>query len=312
MTWKSQGTFVRVYGRLWCPWSWCSFHVGTAAAVAVERLFIQMATPHRTVPCRIRTYRAPSKPRFLPPPPFARLQTLLSPVPLENQIRLEAHPAASTLPFAAAAQRARLAALNALAVAPVPYGYGHGSSAAGGAGVGVGAGEGDDHYAVASICPPLEERRLDSAGLPAGVRTAAVLGREAVAAAAAMVVAEDEAAAAAAGEEDWMMGERKMGGVGVSRAGAGGGAGAMAVAAGDVSVTVVTTAGVSGVLEALRSAGRFEEAADVALRGLEQVGMGAAEAAAGGGGGGGLWLGTFFSTYCCLVCALLVCVYVRV
>eukprot|EP00752_Nemacystus_decipiens_P008562 g7648.t1 len=193
----------------------------------------------------------------------------------ELRERLEAHPAASTLPFAAAAQRARLAALNALAVAPEPYRYSDGapsscssSSAAGAAGAyGDGENGGD---AVASICPPVEERRLDSAGRPAGVRTAAVLGREAVAAAAAIVVAEDSAAAeagaaAAAEGADWAVGGRKMRGA----ARKGGYAGAV-VAAGEVSVTVVTRAGVSGVLEALRSAGRFEEAADVALRGLDQ------------------------------------------
>lgn len=218
------------------------------------------------------------------------------------QIRLEAHAAASTLPFAAAAQRARLAALNALAVAPVPYDYAHRASAPVSSSATT-ATDADDDRAVASICPPVEERRLDSVGRPVGVRTAAVLGREAVAAAAAIVVAEDAVAANAAAaveEEDWAAaaGERKTGGF------AGGylGSGAIVAAAGaagtDVSVTVVTRAGVGGVLKALRSAGRFEEAADVALRGLDQVGT-------CGGGGRCCWWGTFrlvFSRVCVRWC----------
>ena len=193
------------------------------------------------------------------------------------QSRLEDHSGASTLPFAAAAQRARLAALNALAVAPVPYSYSHGAPSSSSAAAGTTSAYDDDDGAVASICPPVEERRLDSAGRPAGVRTAAVLGREAVAAAAAMIVAEDAAAAAeaaavaAAEEEDWASGERKMGGVAGGYAGAGRAGAIVAAAGADVSVTVVTRAGVCGVLKALRSAGRFEEAADVALRGVDQV-----------------------------------------
>eukprot|EP00903_Cladosiphon_okamuranus_P013430 g12510.t1 len=205
----------------------------------------------------------------------------------ELRERLEAHAAASTLPFVAAAQRARLAALNALAVAPVPYDYTHGSPAPSSSAATTTAEPGDD-CAVASICPPVEERRLDSAGHPAGVRTAAVLGREAVAAAAAIVVAEDAvalnaAAAAAAAEEEeeeeegWAAtgGDRKTDGFAGKYSGgySGGYSGAIVAAAGagkDVSVTVVTRAGAGGVLEALRSAGRFEEAADVALSGLDQ------------------------------------------
>ncbi|CAN0039916.1 unnamed protein product [Pylaiella littoralis] len=135
---------------------------------------------------------------------------------------------ASTLLFAAAAQRARLAALNALAVAPLaadnnntpPFSSSEAAAAA-----------------VASICPPVEERRLDAAGRPAGVRTAAVLGRE--------------AAAAAAAIGGW---------AGVP--------GRFAAAAG-AKVALVARTGVSGVVEALTSAGRFEEAADVVLKGLD-------------------------------------------
>lgn len=40
-----------------------------------------------------------------------------------------------------------------------------------------------------SICPPLGERRLDSAGRPAGVRTAALMAREAASVSAAMSLA---------------------------------------------------------------------------------------------------------------------------
>ncbi|CAN0538396.1 unnamed protein product, partial [Laminaria digitata] len=124
--------------------------------------------------------------------------------------RLEAHPSGSTLPYAAAAQRARLAALNALAVAPL--------------------GENGDE--IAAVFPHEGARRnLDASGHPAGVRTMAVLGREAVQVAAAIDLA--------AGEEG---------------VGSGGGG-------------VVVTGG-GKVVEALLAVGRYEEAADVVLRGL--------------------------------------------
>ncbi|CAM9708403.1 unnamed protein product [Scytosiphon promiscuus] len=143
--------------------------------------------------------------------------------------RLEAHPNGSTLPFVAAAQRARLAALNALAVAPLPANYHDGhedsSSPAGGAA---------EVDAVASICPPVGERRLDSAGRPAGVRTAAVMAREAARVSAAMSAAEAAVAVAVVDE-----------------------------------FAALTETEVPDVARRLASRGRYEEAADVVLKGLE-------------------------------------------
>ena len=92
------------------------------------------------------------------------------PTPVSST-RLEAHPEGATLPYAAAAQRARLAALNALAVAPL----------------------GQDGDTIAAVFPHEGARRtLDASGQPAGVRTAAVLEREAVRVAAAIDLAEEE------------------------------------------------------------------------------------------------------------------------
>lgn len=185
--------------------------------------------------------------------------------------RLETHPEASSLLFATATQRARLAALNALAVAPLSDSKGPSFSSSSssylssetvtGAG-----GAGEAGGAVASICPPVGERRLDAAGRPAGVRTAAVLGREAAASAAAIVVAVAAAAASAEEEaenEAEKNDKKKWAGVHGRFAAVRGGGVAVA------EVAVVTRSGVSGVVEALTSAGRFEEAADVVLKGLD-------------------------------------------
>lgn len=84
--------------------------------------------------------------------------------------RLEQHKNATTLPYATAAQRARLAALNALAIAtPGPWG-----------------GE------VAALFPAVPDRRLTPDGRPDGVITAATLGRDAAVCAAAIELAEAE------------------------------------------------------------------------------------------------------------------------
>lgn len=148
---------------------------------------------------------------------------------------MESHPDASTLPYAAAAQRARLAALNALAVAP--------------------PGPGGDE--VAALFPRPEERRLDPAGQPTGVRTATVLGREAAPAASAVGLAEEVAAAREAGDG--------------GDSGGGGRAGVMDVVGGDgvwggggEEVAV----GVEAVVEALCAAGKYEEACDAVFGGL--------------------------------------------
>lgn len=162
--------------------------------------------------------------------------------------RLEAHSAASTLPFAVGAQRARLAALNALSVAGNAYPSSDDTAVAAAA----------TAAPVASICPPAGERRLDGYGRPAGVRTVAVLGREAVSAAGAIGLA----VATAAKEE----GVQEFGGryAGKEEAKEFGGRYAVGV---QVSVEV-GNADVSGVVEALALGGRYEEAADVVLEGL--------------------------------------------
>lgn len=153
----------------------------------------------------------------------------------------------------AAAQRARLAALNALfAAPPVVTTFG-----------------GGEREETAALFPPRREssRRLDANGQPADVRTTSSLGRTAAVASAAIDLAEERL------QVSKSSGHAVENGVanGVPRArimvSADGGRSSAVSVNRNVEEAIVVT-GVSKVLEALVGAGRFEQAADVALRGL--------------------------------------------
>lgn len=130
----------------------------------------------------------------------------------------------------------------------------------------VGGGERDG---AAALFPPRREgsRRLDANGQPADVRTTSSLGRSAAVASAAIDLAEERLkVSTSSGHAVENGGANRAPQARIVVSANGVRSSAVSVNRNVEEATVIT--GVSKVLEALLGAGRFEQAADVALRGL--------------------------------------------